>query len=626
MAKIWDNLGGYQRPAILEDPRAANDGFYIDGVKHDKTSLTPAFGRMINFATNNSNIWTYRHDTQRNDTYGNQTGLHLSKMTVNVGEPNLASPNGESRDNWPATSHWQDLSFNNGVGAGGWKHGNSFVLTDGVDETAHIAWVKGSQYYEQAWPKMDSTKDLDEANPNMQSTGITNSYKNGVGNYWGKIIADGTRRFAPALSSAGVGSSSYPNTGFCTLYDDTAGEEWPFKQESIYEREPLGFSTYTHGQFIGETADGTGMIIIGNYCQSARTGANSAAFKIVKECYINNTYNPTGTALLNYAPNPVPAAGSHQGGNANGGTINFWGWTWSQQFDDPRGTANIKCMYGGYYDSYGNYAPMILNWNTTNDTFTVEHDVTLDVNSTVHSDLRNSSSTGNTGNDRMAYAVTTTWTSGGNRYLCDFKIDGRESFFDNDEDWKTWVVYKMDASTPKTLTYHSKVVMPGHARNWIWLNDSQTLLGIWFRDNFIVYSWNDTTGWNSTTTIAGPIWEVGRDSLDRIWFTKQSSTQSQRAEVHLLTPTLPVTISVTPELVSYTYSGSDIVTNLAVSALNASGARIATSVKLTIEGSSMKFSDDTTTKTVTTLTTGDLTVATKVVGAGFTNVAASIEI
>mgnify|MGYP000533321530 CR=1 FL=1 len=73
-------------------------------------------------------------------------------------------------------------------------------------------------------------------------------------------------------------------------------------------------------------------------------------------------------------------------------------------------------------------------------------------------------------------------------------------------------------------------------------------------------------------------------------------------------------------------SGSDIVTNLAISALNASGARIATSVKLTIEGSSMKFSDDTTTKTVTTLTSGDLTVATKVVGAGFTNVADDIEV
>ena len=45
MPKIWDNLGGYNLPLVVEDPRAGNDGFYIDGVKHDKTSLTPAFGR-----------------------------------------------------------------------------------------------------------------------------------------------------------------------------------------------------------------------------------------------------------------------------------------------------------------------------------------------------------------------------------------------------------------------------------------------------------------------------------------------------------------------------------------------------------------------------------------------------
>jgi len=220
----------------------------------------------------------------------------------------------------------------------------------------------------------------------------------------------------------------------------------------------------------------------------------------------------------------------------------------------------------------------------------------------------------------------TTWTSGGHRYVCDFKVDGRSTYYENDAPWKTWVTYKMDPADPKTFTYHSKIEMPGHVRNWIWLNDSQTLMGVWFSTRFVVYAWNDTTGWTETTSINGVIYEVGRDSLDRIWYTKESTTAPTDQELHLLTPTLPVSISVTPELASYTYSGSDIVTNLAVSAINASGARIATSVKLTIEGSSMKFSDDTTTKTVTTLTSGDLSVATKVVGAGFTNVAASIEI
>jgi hypothetical protein len=94
----------------------------------------------------------------------------------------------------------------------------------------------------------------------------------------------------------------------------------------------------------------------------------------------------------------------------------------------------------------------------------------------------------------------------------------------------------------------------------------------------------------------------------------------------LLTPTLPVSITVTPENASYTYAGSNITTYVNVSAINASGARIATSVKLVIEGSSMTFTDGSTQKTVTTQTSGELQVGTTVTGAGFTNVAASIEI
>ena len=49
-------------------------------------------------------------------------------------------------------------------------------------------------------------------------------------------------------------------------------------------------------------------------------------------------------------------------------------------------------------------------------------------------------------------------------------------------------------------------------------------------------------------------------------------------------------------------------------------------VRLVIEGGAMTFDDGSTVKTVTTLTTGDLQVATKVVGAGYTNVTASIQL
>jgi hypothetical protein len=352
------------------------------------------------------------------------------------------------------------------------------------------------------------------------------------------------------------------------------------------------------------------------------TTTTSADIRIYKSVW-NTSQTPTNTELFHHTGTPA-AAGTHQGGYYNN-NIHFPR-TFSQHFDDPRGTANTKVWFNSYYDTYGDWHPQVVTWNTSNDTFAVEHDVTCDVMSSTHSDMLSVYGGIGTSNYRTMVINCTTWTSGGHRYVCDFKVDGRSTYYENDAPWKTWVTYKMDPADPKTFTYHSKIEMPGHVRNWIWLNDSQTLMGVWFSTRFVVYAWNDTTGWTETTSINGVIYEVGRDSLDRIWYTKESTTAPTDQELHLLTPTLPVSISVTPELASYTYSGSDIVTNLAVSAINASGARIATSVKLTIEGSSMKFSDDTTTKTVTTLTSGDLSVATKVVGAGFTNVAASIEI
>ena len=623
MPKIWDNLGGYNLPLVVEDPRAGNDGFYIDGVKHDKTSLTPAFGRKMNMNYLNTKVWEWPHDNQDNDFYHNSAGLHLSKMTVTVGKPAPSSPNGSDHTNFIQCHHFSDTSFNNGVGAGGYKAGSATVVTDGTDETVHLSWNKAGNMIERAYPKIPITTDLDQQNPTLTDNNVSESYAMSPLIHWGKVFTEGTRKWKPALRY-GSSSSFYPNMNLHVMYDATVGEEWPDIMHSEYQDVILGMGNYWFPQFVGETIDNQGLIFISGYGANARTTTESGWIKVVQEKWNNNSQDPIATELFEYKTTP-PAAGSHQGGQFNAGN-SFWGTTFSQQFDDPRGTANTKCMYHGWYDSYGNYAPQLITWNTSTDTFALEHDITLDVNSTVHSDMRTSSNTSNTSSYKHAFAVTTTWTSGGNRYLCDFKIDGRCTFFENDEDWKTWVVYKVDASTPKTLTYHSKVVMPGHARQWIWLNDSQTLMGVWFQNSFVVYSWNDTTGWNSTTTLNHSVYEVGRDSLDRIWFTKASSTIEQRKELHLLTPTLPVTISVTPELTSYTYSGSDIVTNLAVSAINASGARIATSVKLTIEGSSMKFSDDSTTKTVTTLTTGDLSVATKVVGAGFTNVAASIEI
>ena len=85
-----------------------------------------------------------------------------------------------------------------------------------------------------------------------------------------------------------------------------------------------------------------------------------------------------------------------------------------------------------------------------------------------------------------------------------------------------------------------------------------------------------------------------------------------------------MTITVTPELAQYNYAGSTINSYLNISALNASGNRIAATVKVAIEGASMKFSDDTVVKEITTSSSGETQQNIKVTGAGFVNITASV--
>jgi len=58
--------------------------------------------------------------------------------------------------------------------------------------------------------------------------------------------------------------------------------------------------------------------------------------------------------------------------------------------------------------------------------------------------------------------------------------------------------------------------------------------------------------------------------------------------------------------------------------LNASGNRIAATVKVAIEGASMTFSDDTVVKEITTSSSGETQQNIKVTGAGFVNITASV--
>ena len=609
MAKVWEYQGQYNNNTciVVEDARPGNDGFYIDHVKHDKTSLTPQFQKKLNYQTSTSDSsWSFPMDSGFNNTYGyNGQQLALSKMT---GSMSGKEDDGADHGNYPWTGSWMDMS-------GTLKMGTMNLISNGTQETQIHSYHNSGYQYIRKWPHMEDSIDLYERNP---TAGGSNGSK-GAGNtqhaaYLHETVGNDQYVFNWYRSQGSTYHYNYPSYYWGAHYGT-----FPDAQPNMSNQTFSGMTNYFNVQYLGKSTVDGGHLFVGTKTGTTTSGVQTVVMKAVW----TTSETPTWTEMFNVATVPS-ASGSSQGGN-NMNNIHVVT-NCSEVFDDPRGTANTKVFYRNYYDSYRNFHPFVITWDTSTDTFARETDITCNVLSSVHADMSGSSFQGNV-NNRCEQQNLQTWTGSSLRYVCDMKLDGRPSAKDSDAAYRTWVTYSVGASDPKALTYHSKVTMPSTPRSLIWLNDSHTMMGIWFKNSFGIYSWNDTTGWNQTTLLAHKVQNIGRDSLDRIWYIRPSSKYGNtKPELHLLTPTLPVTISVAPENAAYTYSGSTITSYIDVSAINASGARIASSVKLVIEGSSITFSDDSTSKTVTTLTSGDLQVATKVISAGFTNISASIEI
>jgi hypothetical protein len=187
----------------------------------------------------------------------------------------------------------------------------------------------------------------------------------------------------------------------------------------------------------------------------------------------------------------------------------------------------------------------------------------------------------------------------------------------------------MVTNTPTSLVYHSSFVVPLTPKNIVWLNDARTTLGVFTHINFYVYTFDPTgvNGWQLTSTLPYQYNAVGRDSLNRIWAVDVGPNQMGR--VHLITTSVPATVSVTTAASSYNYSGTTINSTATVNAYDVNGNRLAVSVTLTVSGSSLVFVSNSvqyTTLTVTTSTSADTTVNIAIIAAGNSNIITSVNV
>lgn len=336
----------------------------------------------------------------------------------------------------------------------------------------------------------------------------------------------------------------------------------------------------------------------------------------------HNVSANTTTDLYTFSTVPTAAGTNYGGARATTtiGTHTKWA---SKTFADPTSAGNVG-FYVPYFDSQLNYHPFWFQWNKSTDVFTRNSDITItgDLSSVYFNSHLGSS--GN-GNQMSAHFYNETFVSGGNRYLSLFPIHNSYQVHDSTPLARTVVTYQVDPTNPKALTHHSAVTIPATPRAMVFLNDDRTMFGVICESAIYIYNWNNTDGWVLTTTYAGKFTSLGRDSTDRIWATEVSGHTSY-ASIHLITPTVPVRITITPAASSYNYTGTDINSTVGISAYNLSNERIAVSVALSIEGSTMNFGSGATTATVTTSTSADVSQAIVITGSGLSDIVASVQV
>ena len=182
--------------------------------------------------------------------------------------------------------------------------------------------------------------------------------------------------------------------------------------------------------------------------------------------------------------------------------------------------------------------------------------------------------------------------------------------------------------TDDRLNYHSKLVHLNLAdlpRNWIPMNNTGTQLAVPTNEGLLrFYNFNSTTGWVPTGPYPIEFRQLGLDQNNRLWGTGKEKGYNS---IHVITPTMPITITAVMAATSYTYTGSNISTTAAVNAWGTLGQRLASPVTLTIDGASMIFtSTGTKTLTVTTSDSADTTVNLTINGGGISNIIASVSV
>jgi hypothetical protein len=595
MAIIRTNKYLYQVPSLTEDPTPGSSNMYFQLDAFDKTTLAyqmdsalllnPASYLPITFGNSASNV---------TETPGALGGILMLKGEV---------------------THCRHTQYN-----------TQSVVGDNIDQAP--------------WASMDPTRPIVQSRSDTQGsnthTMLSYNFIPGTAantTYYVRRVGTGDYSSSPPLTSSNVTAAHcvFPlflntSTGNIVLYDAAHTTAGPGTAQGAAFTGTFGTFTF---QFVGNVQGTKSMQFVG-------TGNDGYAVFMhmdVGNDYTQNFYryndsNNTATLLVSHTASPAAnaAANGHAGGTKVAGTGgNFCVKFASRTFTNPN--TSKPAFYTPYFDSNAKYCPQYFEWDKSGSTFTRNTNTTVAYATGTQAtywthDLVSVATASTIYNMERAY-VNESFTSGGTRYVTLMYLHGAGGVLDAAPLQRTFVTYSVDSANYTALSYHSSVVIPQTPKNIVWLNDDRTLMGVFAHTSFYIY--NFSSGWNLTATFPYQFNAVGRDSLGRIW--AQDSGPFNYGRVHLLSGSVPTTVSVVPAQSTYTYAGTTINSTIALNAYDATGARMVANVTLTAGSTALKFVSDgnqVSTITVATSASVDTTVNIAVIGAGSTSITTSV--
>jgi hypothetical protein len=618
--------------AVFEDPTPGSNRIYIQFDGYDRGTLAPLFGRGINYSTTGTALTGFGVSYNRSDASFNGGRMLKLALTGPVTEVQTTSTvNNTSRNNIdPAPFLSMDTTrpirrvrydtsgSNSNLGMfmpkitnndSGRQFNNMGAGSD-TFYTGTCNWLNPSSV-ETTLPYQNRNWSADGANvPTRFGAAFYPVYFNSAtGNM--VVCAFAGRDTSPGAFDSNSGEQHAPSNNYGARFTNYMT---PSSTLSANSSGALGGTN----QFIGVDSGGRALFFHNN----VTTDYNHQVIRY-------NDADNTGTVLFNNTAVPA-AGGTSAGGNRGTNFGQSLAKYCSATFADPTSAGNV-CWYTPYCDVNGKFHPLWFQWNRAADTFVRNENITVNWASGLNQDniwqadtVSASSASTWYGMQRLWLNDTWTVTNGGTttRYLMLMQLHGSGTVYDSLPKQRTFVVFTVDAANPRTLTYHSSIIIPSTPKNIIWFNDSRTQLGVFSDNNFYTYSFTQGAGWTLTGTLPYRFSSVGIDGLGRIWALATGA--AGYAEIHMLTVNVPVTITVTAPQSSYNFTGTNISTSITVNAYDPSGARIAVVLKLVVDGGSMTFSGSNLTTTVTTSASANTVVPVTITGAGISNVIASV--